>query len=227
MPRFARSPLATSDQQPTWADRLQALKYVAPLLRMVYQTHRGYTIAIVGLRVLSGVIPLAVLWVGKLIIDGVIGAVQIASQGGPVPWGSLGVLVGLELLIATLGEVLARASALVESLLGDLFSNRISVRLLQHAATLDLAQFEDPDTYDHLERARRQTVGRLGLLGLVLAMAQNLITLLSLAAALVVYVPWLLVLLAISVIPSFLGETHFASLGYSLLWRWTPERRLL
>ena len=129
--------------------------------------------------------------------------------------------------IALVGEGLARLSALLESLLGDLFSNRMSIRLLQHAATLDLSQFEDPDTYDHLERARRQTVGRIGLLALILTMAQDLITLVSLFAALVLYVPWLLILLAISVVPSFLGETHFASLGYSLLFRWTPERRLL
>ena len=224
--RFARSP-RNPDQQPTWSERLQALRYVVPLLRMVYQTHRGYTTGIVALRLVRGLVPLAGLWIGKLIIDAVVHAVQNSGSGAPVDWRHLGELVALELLIAVFGEVLARGSALLESLLGDLFSNRISVQLLRHAATLDLAQFEDPDTYDHLERARRQTVGRIGLLGLVLTSVQDLITLASLAAALVLYVPWLLVLLAISVIPAFLGETHFASLGYSLLFRWTPERRLL
>src|SRR5262245_2508940 len=226
MPRFGRGPQAGSER-PTWAERLQALKYVPPLLRMVYQTQPVYTIGIVALRVVRGVIPLGVLWIGKLIIDAVIASVQAAGQGQPVDWPHLAGLIGLELGIAVLGEGLARLSALLESLLGDLFSNQISVLLLQHAAPLDLSQFEDPDTYDHLERARRQTVGRIGLLGLILTMAQDLITLVSLAGALVVYVPWLLVLLAVSVIPSFLGETHFAALGYSLLFRWTPERRLL
>jgi ATP-binding cassette subfamily B protein len=194
---------------------------------MVYQTNPGYTVGIVALRVVRGVVPVAVLWIGKLIIDAVIASVQAAGQGQPVAWRHLAGLILLELAIAVVGEGLARLSALLESLLGDLFSNQISVRLLQHAATLDLSQFEDPDTYDHLERARRQTVGRIGLLGLILTMAQDMITLISLAGALVVYVPWLLILLAVSVIPSFLGETHFAALGYSLLFRWTPERRLL
>ena len=82
-------------------------------------------------------------------------------------------------------------SSLVESLLGDLFSNHISVRLMRHAATLDLAQFEDPEFYDHLERARRQTTGRIGLIALLLAMGQDLLTLLSLGAALVVHNPLL------------------------------------
>jgi ATP-binding cassette subfamily B protein len=172
-------------------------------------------------------VPLAVLWIGKLIIDGVIAAARARSSGGVVDWWYLGGLVALELGVAVGGEGLARLSSLLESLLGDLFSNRISVRLMEHAATLDLAQYEDPETYDHLERARRQTVGRIGLIALLLSTAQDLVTLASLAGVLLVQLPWLLLLLVVAVLPSFLGETHYAALGYSLLFSWTPERRLL
>jgi ATP-binding cassette subfamily B protein len=125
------------------------------------------------------------------------------------------------------GEFLARASALVESLLGDLFSNDVSERLMRHAATLDLAQFEDPTFYDQLERARQQTTGRIGLIAQLLGMGQDTLTLTTLAAAIVAYNPWLLLLLAAAVVPSFVGETHYAALGYSLLFRRTPERREL
>jgi len=200
---------------------------VPPLVRLVFQTHRGYTVAILALRAVRSLIPVAVLWIGKLIIDGVIGAAAAASAGRSPEWWHLGGLVGLELGIAVVGEGLARLSSLLESLLGDLFANRLSVRLMQHAATLDLAQFEDAETYDHLERARRQTVGRIGLFALLLSTAQDLVTLTSLAAVLLVQLPWLLLLLTIAVLPAFLGEAHFASLGYSLLFQWTPERRLL
>jgi ATP-binding cassette subfamily B protein len=221
--RRARSRLKP-EELPGWSDRLAALKHVPPLLKMVYQTHRGYTVAIVGLRLARALVPLGLLWIGKLIIE----AVESYYKGAlPVNWRHLALLVGVELVIAVGGEVLARASALLESLLGDLFSNRISVRLMEHAARLDVAQFEDADTYDHLERARRQTVGRIGLVAQILGTIQDLITLISLTAALIVYVPWLLLLLAIAVIPAFLGETHFAALGYSLLFSWTPERRML
>jgi len=212
---------------PTWSERLQALRYVPPLLKLVFQTHRGYTIAILALRAVRSLIPLAVLWIGKLIIDGVIAAARVRGAGEQVDWWHLGVLVALELGIAVGGEGLARLSSLLESLLGDLFSNRISVRLMEHAATLDLAQYEDPETYDHLERARRQTVGRIGLVALLLSTAQDIITLVSLAGVLLLQLPWLLLLLIIAVLPSFLGETHYAALGYSLLFQWTPERRLL
>jgi ATP-binding cassette subfamily B protein len=225
IPRRPRSPFAA--EKITWRQRLEALKNVPPLLQMVWDTHRGFVAAILVLRALRAVVPLAVLWVGKLIIDAVVGAIQAHGAGQPVDWARMIELVLLEMAFAVLGEGLARAGTLVESLLGDLFSNRVSVRLMEHAATLDLRQFEDPEFYDHLERARRQTVGRIGLIAILLGTVQSLITLVSLTAALVLYVPWLLALLAIAVLPSFLGETHFAALGYSLLYRWTPERRQL
>jgi ATP-binding cassette, subfamily B, bacterial len=224
---FPPSRTTRGEQPPTWSQRLDALRYVPPLLRLVFQTHRGYTAAILVLRLVRSFIPVAVLWIGKLIIDGVVAAIAEARAGHPVSWWYLGGLVAIELGIAVVGEALARLSSLLESLLGDLFANRISVRLMQHAATLDLAQFEDADTYDHLERARRQTVGRIGLFALLLSTAQDLVTLVSLAGVLLVQLPWLLLLLAVAVIPSFLGEAHYAALGYSLLFRWTPERRLL
>jgi ATP-binding cassette subfamily B protein len=189
---------------------------------MVWQTHRGYTASMVALRFLRAFVPIATLWVGKLIIDTVVEALDTGPD-----FSRLWRLVTLEVGIVVAGEVLARGSALVESLLGDLFSNHTSVRLMQHAATLDLERFEDPAFYDQLERARRQTVGRIGLLSQLLSMGQDAITLLSLGTALLVYSPWLVVLLALAVLPAFLGETHFASLEYSLLYRWTPERRQL
>ncbi|MEJ2504231.1 MAG: ABC transporter ATP-binding protein, partial [Gemmatimonadota bacterium] len=163
------------------------------------------------------------LWVGKLIIDAV-----VANLGAADPaWELLLRLVVLELAIALVLDLMQRGSALLESLLGDLFSNRMSVRLMEHAATLDLEHFEDPEFYDHLERARRQTVGRLALISLLLGMGQSALTLASLMTALLAFNAWLLLLLAAAVLPSFLGETHFAGLSYSLIYRWTPERRQL
>jgi ATP-binding cassette, subfamily B, bacterial len=194
---------------------------------MVWQAEPRYVVGILLLRVARSAIPLGVLWIGKLIVDEVVHAISLASSGGTVPWTRLALLIGIELGIALVGEGLSRLSALLESLLGDLFANRTSVQLMQHAATLDLEQFEDAEIYDKLERARRQTVGRIGLFTMLLATLQDLITLVSLSVALAVYVPWLLVLLAVAVLPSLLGETHFASLGYSLLYSWTPERRQL
>ncbi|MEO8909593.1 MAG: ABC transporter ATP-binding protein [Gemmatimonadaceae bacterium] len=210
------------EEPATWKERLDALRYLPQLFRLVWRTHRGYATAMVIVRVLRSVVPVTTFWVGKLILDSV-----ISAKAGTGSLSQVWRYLALELGIVLTAEILARASSLVESLLGDLFSNAMSVSLMEHAAKLDLAQFEDPEFYDHLERARRQTVGRIALLTLLLSMGQDALTLLTLAGALIAYSPWLLLLLAIAVIPSFLGETHFASLGYSLLFRWTPERRQL
>src|SRR4051812_11793205 len=135
---WVRQSRAAAKELPPFRERVAALKYVPPLLRMVWQTHRGYTTAIFMLRIIRAFVPVATLWVGKLIIDGVIGAAQ-----GRVPTRQVFLYVALEFGIVALGEALARA-AVIESLLGELFSNRMSVELMEHAALLDLQQFEDP-----------------------------------------------------------------------------------
>src|SRR4051812_17819209 len=205
-------------------ERLAALRYLPALVGLVWQTHAALTVAMVLLRLVRAFVPVASLWAAKLIIDAVVTLTRTPGTSSLTP---LWRVVALELAIVIVGEMLARASALVESLLGDLFSNHISVRLMRHAATLDLAQFGDPDFYDHLERARRQTTARIGLIAMLLSMGQDLLTLMTLGAALVAYNPWLLALLTVAILPSFLGETHFASLSYSLLFSRTPERREL
>lgn len=213
----------------TWRKRLQALKYVPPFLRLVWETHRGYTVLMVILRLLRAFVPVATLWVGKLIIDAVLIARDAPDTANQpfYTYFDLWKLVALEIAIVVAAQLLARASVLVESLAGDLFANQISVRLMRHAASLDLYQFENPEFYDRLERARRQTTGRIGLLPQIFQVAQDSFTLFSLAAALLVFSPWLVLLLVLSVLPGFLGATHYAALEYSLLFRQTPERRLL
>src|SRR5215212_8489797 len=203
-------------------ERLAALRYLPPLARLIWQTHRGYTAGMMVLRLIRAFVPIATFWVGKLILDTVI-AVRDGRAELPLLWR----YVAIEIAIVVAGEILARASSLIESLLSDLFSNVMSVKLMEHASTLDLAQFEDPTFYDHLERARRQTVGRIALLSQVVGITQEAITLITIAGVLIAYNPWILLLLLGSVLPSFVGETRFASLGYSLLYRWTPERRQL
>ncbi|MGI8467160.1 MAG: ABC transporter ATP-binding protein [Pyrinomonadaceae bacterium] len=214
----------------TWRERFTALKYMPPFFKLVWKTNRGFTVLMIALRVVRSFVPVATLWVGKLIIDAVLTARTVSPDADEQSFYNnfhLWELVTLEFGIVALGQLLTRASALIESLSGDLFANQISVRLMRHAARLDLYQFENPEFYDRLERARRQTTGRIGLLPQIFQVAQDAFTLASLAAALLVFSPLLVLLLVFSVLPSFLGATHYAALEYSLLFRQTPERRLL
>lgn len=190
---------------------------------MVWRVQPVYAATILSFRVLLAFSPAVQLWIGKLIIDGV-----VANIGAATPdWTGIFRLVALELVVALASDVLQRTSNLLESLLGDLFGNRLSVRIMEHAATLDLENFEDPEFYDSLQRARQQTVGRIGLLALLLGIGQSGLSLITLLGVLVVFNGWLVLLLVFAVLPTFLGETHFAGLSYSLLYKWTPERREL
>ncbi len=117
--------------------------------------------------------------------------------------------------------------SLVDGLLSERVSNASSVRLMQHAATLDLEDFEDAEFQDQLERARRQTSGRMTLMGLLFSQAQDIVTVVSFAAGLVLYAPWLIVMLLVALVPAFLGEAHFNAQSYSLDFNRTPERREL
>jgi ATP-binding cassette subfamily B protein len=129
--------------------------------------------------------------------------------------------------LAIVSDALGRAVNLVESLLSERVTNRTSILLMRHAATLDLAHFEDSEIQDGLDRARRQTVGRMTLMTQVLSQAQDAITVLTFAAGLIVYAPWLMVMLAVALLPAFVGELYFNALDYSLTYSWTPERREL
>ncbi|MGA2577841.1 MAG: ABC transporter ATP-binding protein [Bryobacteraceae bacterium] len=211
------------DGDATWRTRLASLRNIRPLLGMVWDTSPPLVSITTALRLVRALIPLAMLWISKLILDGVVAWIKHGSGNARALWK----LVALELGLAVLSDLLARANSLADSLLGDRFTNRISVRLIEHATQLDLASFEDPVFYDKLERARRQTTGRVGLLAAVLNVAQDTLSLISLSAGLIVFSPWLMLLLIAAVIPAFLGETHFTTLAYSVLYRWTPQRRLL
>jgi ATP-binding cassette subfamily B protein len=140
---------------------------------------------------------------------------------------SLWMFIGIEFGLAILSDILNRLINLTDALLGDLFANRSSVLLIEKAATLDLSMFEDPDFYDRLERARRQTTTRVSLMSQVLSQLQDTITIIFLGVGLVVFEPLLIVLLIIAVVPSFLSEAYFSRSGYSLVRSWTAERREL
>ncbi len=216
-------------EKPSFKEQFGALVYLKPFFRMIYGVAPSLTVANGLLRLVKAGLPLAMLYVGKLIIDEIVRlteGVAPSSIGDPILYPLWG-LVAVELGLGLLSEGINRAMTLGENLLGDLFANATSVRLIHKAAELDLYQFEDSEFYDKLERARRQTTSRTVLMGQVLTQMQDVLTLLFLAGGIVYFSPWLIVILAISVVPAFLNESQFSRNSYSLTQSWTPQRREL
>ena len=216
----------TKDGQPkSLKDQLGALRNLPPFFKLVWKTSPGLALGNMLLRLVKSAIPLVMLYIGKEIIDEVIRLIDVSdpmSEANRLWW-----FIGAELVLAIISDVISRGITLTESLLGDLFANKTSTELIEHAAKLDMYQFENPIFYDKLERARRQTTGRTMLMTLALQQVQDAITIIFLGAGLVVFNPWLILILIVAVIPSFLGESHFNQRTYSLSRAWTPQRREL
>ncbi|MFD1253365.1 ABC transporter ATP-binding protein [Devosia equisanguinis] len=229
-----RRPPPLSDDTPSLRERLKNLAHLGRLVAQIWRTSRPLTAASIGLRLIAALQPVAVLYAAKLIVDEVVRLTAITPPGpGILDWWNAGLLEPILLLLllefglVLANDIIARATGLVDSILSELHSNQVSVELMAHAARLDLMHFESAEYQDRLERARRQAAGRNALLSQMFGQAQDILTVLTLAAGLFVYAPWLILLLPLSFIPSIWGETRFNTLAY-MLSRWrTPERREL
>ena len=214
--------------------RFGAMRNLPPFLREIWASSPWLTSASLALRLVRALMPVATLYVGKLIIDEAVRLVgaRLPHDTLAAAWHSgelshLVKLLALEFALAIASDLFGRLIAYVDSVLSEKFSNETSIRLMEHAATLDLEDFEDPDLQDQLDRARRQTMGRMNLLSQLFGQAQTAVTVVSFAVGLVAYAPWLMLLLAVAMIPAFVGESHFNAINYTLNFQWTPERRQL
>jgi ATP-binding cassette, subfamily B, bacterial len=204
-----------------WQERLAALRNVPPVLSIVWES--GPSVVVFGIlfRLLGSVLPIALLWITKLIIDGIVAAVSHHQPVSPRFWW----LVVGEFGVAIVGAVLARGIDFLDALLADKYTRHVSIAVMRHASQLDLTAYEDPVFYDRLERARVQATDRLAMIQSIGRLIQQGITAVTMSVSIVVYSPWLLLLLIAGVLPAFLGESHFAFLGYAKNFRQTPIKR--
>ncbi len=206
-----------------WRERFSALRNVPAVLRFVWES--GRTVVVLGLitRVVASLLPPALFWVSKLIIDNIFRLITTHQPPGPRLWW----LVAAEFALAVSAGVLGRVIDYLDALLAGRYTHHVSVRVMEHAAGLDLMAYEDPAFYDRLERARVQATDRLYMIQAIGRLIQQVITTITLSISIMVFSPWLLLLLIVGVIPAFVGETHFAFVGYAKNFRQTPIRRQL
>jgi ATP-binding cassette subfamily B protein len=206
-----------------WRQRLSALRNVPPVLKIVWQSGPAVVVCGLLLRLITSGLPLALLWITKLIIDNIVHVVG-AHQGIPhrLWW-----LVAAEFAVALVGSVLTRCTDYSDVLLADKYTRHVSIQVMKHAAELDLIAYEDPVFYDRLERARVQATDRLGMIQAIGRLVQQIVTAALMSVSIMVYSPWLMLLLIAGILPAFLGESHFAFLGYAKNFGQTPIRRQL
>jgi ATP-binding cassette subfamily B protein len=214
---------STSEDKLTIKERLAAFKNLPLFFKLIWQTSPWLTFLNGFLRLMQSVLPLGILYTGKYIVDQVVLLTRHPNEH--LSHNHLWNLVMIEFGLVIFMTALGRAINLVDNLLAELLTYRTTIKLMNHAATLDLDQFEDATFYDKLERARQQTNGRAILLSQVFSQFQDFITIGFLAAGLIVFNPWLILVLLVSIIPSFLGEAYFNAKNYSLIRSQTHGRR--
>ncbi len=206
-----------------WDDRLVALRQIPPVLRIVWKSGPAIVLWEIIVRIVTALLPIGLLAVSKRIIDNIVLVVERHQPISTTFWW----LVAAEFALAVASSVLTRLLDYLDSVLADKYTRHVSIEVMRHAAQLDLIAYEDPVFYDRLERARVQATDRLGMIQSIGRLLQQVVTALSLSISIVYFSPWLLLLLVAGVIPAFLGESHFAFLGYAKNFMQTPIRRKL
>jgi ATP-binding cassette subfamily B protein len=219
---IAEDPQEAASPNPKWGERLHALRHHTPLIfRMVWESAPRVVVGSLTARLLASLIPLGMLAVTGTIIQNIHAFTSHEKALTPYFWW----LVGAEFALASLSTILVRLLDFFDTVLADKFTRHISTRIVEHASRLDLTSYEDPVFYDKMDRARVQGTDRLIMIQSAGRLFQQGITAASLAASIFLFSPWLLLALIVCVVPAFMGETHFAFLGYSLNFQQTTVRR--
>jgi ATP-binding cassette, subfamily B, bacterial len=211
------------DWRSGWRERVAALRQVPTVLGFVWESGRAVVVVGVAARVVASLLPPALFWVSKLIVDNIFRILTTHQPVGSTLWW----LVAVEFALAIGAGLIGRLIDYLDALLAGKYTHYISIRVMEHAAGLDLLAYEDPVFYDRLERARVQATDRLYMIQAIGRLIQQAITTITLSISIMVFSPWLLLLLVVGVIPAFVGETHFAFIGYAKNFRQTPVRRQL
>jgi ATP-binding cassette subfamily B protein len=213
-------PEAKQKVSSAWGDRVRALRNLPPLLRILWDS--GPLVVTWGIlfRIIVAFAPLGIAAVAAWIVNGVQGRI-VGQELRPHFWW----MVALEVILAVTMAALLRVIDYLDSVLADRYTHYVSIRVMDQASKLDLTTYEDPIFYDRLERARVQATDRLAMIQQMGRLLQQLVTTLAFTGLLLRSSPWLLLLMAAGVFPSFLGETHYAFLGYAKNFRQTPAKR--
>ncbi|MCL4777606.1 MAG: ABC transporter ATP-binding protein/permease [Gammaproteobacteria bacterium] len=203
------------------------LRYTRRAVELVWSTNRQLTITLAGVTLLAGLLPAVAAWIGKLLVDAVVGQVNAVHAGAAPDFSRVLELVLLEgLAMAALGAAQRGINA-CQSLLRAQLGQRVNEMILAKALTLDLTQFEDAEFYDKLQRARREASTRpLSLVMRSFALFQQLVSLASFGVLIAQFSLWALALLVLAGLPAFVAETKFSGDNFRLFRMRAPEARL-
>jgi len=211
----------------SWQDTSDALRNTPQAFKLVWQASKRNTIINFTLIPLIAVLPAAQSWVGKMIVDRILHAIDLGAdmQDGlelVLPF------VVFEFALLLISTLLHSFQSLSTNILRSLLTKHVNTLIIDKSINLDLQFYEDPVFYDDMQNARRRAdSSALAIVNAISQVAQQLITLVSLVALLVGFSPWLAVIVILAAVPNFLSNSRFAEMSFRAISRRAPESRLL
>ncbi len=202
---------------------LAVFQYGGRAVGLVWNTSRPITVIVAILTLVAGLLPAAIAYIGKLIIDGVV----LASRSGTESDRAIALgYLGLEAVAVSLLAGSKQGLTICQSLLRVLLGQKVNVLILEKALTLHLVHFEDSEFYDKMTRARREaSIRPLSLVSGTFGLLQNTLSLVTYGGLLLQFNLWAVVVLMVAAVPAFVAETRFAGQAFRLFrWR-APETR--
>ena len=216
-------PKSLNDQKIGLKSSFDSLFFIPRFFKEIWRTNKTLFLTSAFCRIVAALLPVAILWVGKLIFDAIIQITTHGEKDYSTLWNS----VAIEFILVVLSDLVGRAISLTDGILGDQYNINSSIKIIKKTNEIDISLLENSEFYDKLDRARTQTAGRVDLMSNVLGQAQTTISIFSLVIGLIYFEPYLIVLLVLSIFPSFINEVRFSQQQYSLARSWTSERREL
>jgi len=191
---------------------LHKLSNLKKTLGLVWKASPGWTIAGGALLFLQGIVPLAALYLLKLIVDAVTTAL---ADGGATGFGKIGVLIGIAAAVSLLTVFLNSISNLVSEAQSQQVSDYVMGLLHQKSLEADLEYYETPEYYDTLHMAQEEAAHRpLAVVSSLFLFGRNALSLAAVAVLLFSF-HWLVaVILLAAVVPGILVRFRYGRKMY-------------
>jgi ATP-binding cassette subfamily B protein len=234
-------PQGPKDLRSRWRNLKESIRGTAAalprVLRLVWDASPAITVGLFAVTVVAGVIPAVSAYTSKLLVNAVVLGIQVHADPSKVadtirftfgPWktptfttvNGIIFLAILQLLIFALIAFLSTARNITQQLLQNAVSMRIQLMVMEKAASLDLAFYEDPASYDLLRRAQTDSINRpVLMISTAFGLVQTALTFATMIALLVLVSPLLALLALLSPVPAFIADTRYGWRGYNIA-RW-------
>jgi ATP-binding cassette subfamily B protein len=204
----------------------QTWRSIVRVMALVWATSRKLTLALAGATLLQSITPAAQVWLAGRLIDEVVAGVQ--AGGGDQHVRVIVVLAALQLVLLLGSSFLQTAGNISQQLLQERLAIHIQLQIMRHAATLDLADFENAAYYDQLQQAQRESAQRpVQMVSGVFGLGRSIVTFATMVALLLGLSPWVAAAALIAPIPAFISGSRYGWWGFQQMRRQSPVLRVM